>query len=336
MQRHGYLWANGHLWANLGRADVRWVGAGVRSAIAAIVLTSSAQAQDFPNRVVKVVNPYVAGSTTDRLARVLGIGMASRLGREFVVENRAGAGGAIGTLAVTRADPDGYTLLFAPALVLSVLPQARNDTGYKPDSLLPICQTFTNAMALAVRPDSPFKTLGDLVAVARAKPGALDYGHQGPLTIPHLAMEEFLLAAKIDIKDIPFRGDPLVVTDLLGGRLHVGSLVLGSITEQNVRPLGIFSETRHSSFPAIPTVKEQGYDVSPASFGGLFAPAGTPAAVVAKLAAACADAAKDEIYVKAANAAAQPADYYADAATLGQRLERDIDNKSRVLARIVK
>jgi tripartite-type tricarboxylate transporter receptor subunit TctC len=306
-------------------------------AIIAAIDVPLARAQDYPSRVVRVVNPYVAGSTTDRLARALSVGMASRLGREFVVENRAGAGGATGTLSVVRSDADGYTLLFAPALVLSVHPQARNDAGYKTDALIPICQTFVNAMALAVRPDSPIKNVADLVAAAKAKPGALNYGHQGPLTIPHLAMEELLIAAKIAIKDIPYRGEPLVVTDLLGGRIDVASLVLGTITDRNtIRPLGIFSETRHSSFADVPTVKEQGYDVSPASFGGLFAPVGTPAPVVARLASACAAAAKDNMYAIAARDAAQPTDYYADAAALAQRLKRDIDAKARVFARVKK
>ena len=296
-----------------------------------------AQAQDYPSRVVRVVNPYVAGSTTDRLARALAVGLASRLGREFVVENRAGAGGATGTLAVVRSDADGHTLLFAPALVLSVHPQARNDAGYKTDALVPICQTFVNAMVLAVRSDSAIRNVADLMAAAKARPGAMNYGHQGPLTIPHLAMEELLLATKTDIKDIPYRGEPLVVTDLLGGRIDVASLVLGTISgRQDLHPLGIFSETRHSSFPDVPTVKEQGHDVSPASFGGLFAPAGTPVAVVNRLAAACAAAAKDDMYANAARDAAQPTDYYADAATLSQRLKRDIDAKARVFARIAK
>ena len=134
---------------------------------------------DYPNRVVKIVNPYVAGSTTDILARALSAGLSSRLGQQFIVENRAGAGGAIGTASVARSDADGYTLLFAPALVLSVHPQDRADTGYKPDSLVPVCQTFVNAMALAVRPDSPIKNIADLVAAAKQKPGALNYGHQG-------------------------------------------------------------------------------------------------------------------------------------------------------------
>lgn len=307
------------------------------AAVNGIGLAGIAQAQDYPSRVVRIVNPYVAGSITDRLARALAVGLASRLGREFVVENRAGAGGATGTLAVVRSDADGHTLLFAPALVLSVHPQARSDAGYRTDALVPICQTFVNAMVLAVRSDSAIRSVADLMAAAKARPGAMNYGHQGPLTIPHLAMEELLLATKTDIKDIPYRGEPLVVTDLLGGRIDVASLVLGTISgRQDVHPLGIFSETRHSSFPDVPTVKEQGYDVSPASFGGLFAPAGTPVAVVNRLAAACAAAAKDDMYANAARDAAQPTDYYADAATLSQRLRRDIDAKARVFVRISK
>ncbi len=303
--------------------------------LTATLVSAPALSQDnYPNRVVKVVNPYVAGSTTDILARALSMGLSSHLGQQFIVENRAGAGGALGTAAVARADPDGYTLLFAPALVLSVHPQARDDTGYKPDALAPVCQTFVNAMALAVRPDSPIKSIADLVAAAKSKPGALNYGHQGPLTIPHLAMEEFLLAAKIDIKDIPFRGEPLVMTDLLGGRIDVASIVLGTAKGHNVRVIGIFAETRHPAFADVPTVKEQGYDVSPASFGGLLAPAATPAPLIAKLSGACASAAKDETYRSVAARAAQPPDFYDDAAGFRNRLARDTAAKQKVLARV--
>lgn len=302
----------------------------------ALLATTAAQAQtDYPSRVVRIVNPYVAGSTTDVLARALAVGLSSRLGQQFVIENRAGAGGALGAAAVARAEADGYTLLFAPALVLSVYPQARGaDTGYKPDALAPICQTFTNAMALAVRPDSPIKTIGDLVAMAKQRPGALNYGHQGPLTIPHLAMEEFLQVAGIAIADIPFRGEPLVLTDLIGGQINVASIVLGSAAGQNIRLLGVFAETRHPAFPNVPTVKEQGYDVSPASFGGLLAPAATPAGVIDKLAGACAGAAKDEAYETVAKRAAQPADFYADADAFKERLDRDIERKAAVLTRV--
>jgi tripartite-type tricarboxylate transporter receptor subunit TctC len=308
------------------------------AALTASCLAGSAQAQDYPNRVVKIINPYPAGSTTDLLARGLAAGLSKGLGQQFVVENRGGAGGALGTAAVARADPDGYSLLFAPALVVSVHPQERDDTGYRPDALAPICQTFVNAMALAVRADSPIRTVADLVKAAQAKPDGLNYGHQGPMTIPHLAMEEFLGYAKIRINGVPYRGEPAVMTDLLGGRLDVASIVLGTAKGQGdkVRVIGVFSESRHPSFPEVPTVKEQGFDVSPASFGGLMAPAATPASIVAKLADACAAAAKDTSYVTAAQGAAQPPDYYADGAVFRQRLQRDIERKAEVIRRVKK
>ncbi|MFN9152541.1 MAG: tripartite tricarboxylate transporter substrate binding protein [bacterium] len=305
------------------------------SLLAALALAAPVLAQtDYPNKPVRIINPFVAGSTTDVLARALGAGLASRLGQPFVVENRGGAGGAIGTAAVARADADGYTLLFAPALVLSVHPQDRADTGYRTDSLVPICQTFINAMALVVRPESPIRSVADLVAAAKAKPGALNYGHQGSMTIPHLAMEEFLIAANLDIRDIPFRGEPLVIADVLGGRLDVASIVLGSAVGQNVRVIGVFGESRHPGFPDVPTVREQGYDVSPASFGGLMAPAGTPAPLLARLAEACTAAANDVAYRAVAERAAQPPNFFDTAAGFRARLERDISAKARVLARL--
>ena len=305
------------------------------SLLAALALAAPVLAQtDYPNKPVRIINPFVAGSTTDVLARALGAGLASRLGQPFVVENRGGAGGAIGTAAVARADADGYTLLFAPALVLSVHPQDRADTGYRTDSLVPICQTFINAMALVVRPESSIRSVADLVAAAKAKPGALNYGHQGSMTIPHLAMEEFLIAANLDIRDIPFRGEPLVIADVLGGRLDVASIVLGSAVGQNVRVIGVFGESRHPGFPDVPTVREQGYDVSPASFGGLMAPAGTPAPLLARLSEACTAAANDAAYRAVAERAAQPPNFFDNAAGFRARLERDISAKARVLARL--
>ena len=306
---------------------------------AAVLVTATALAaqaqQDYPSRTVTVVNPTQAGATTDVLARALVLGLSSRLGQQFVVVNRTGASGAIGTASVARAAPDSYTLLFGAVYVLSVLPAARsNDIGYEAHALIPVCQTVSNAMVIAVRPDSPFRTLADLVAAARAQPGKLNYGHQGAGSIPHLSMEEFLDTAKLDIKGIPGRGDPAVVTDLLGGSIDVAALVQGTVAGQNLRLLGIFAEERHPSFADTPTVKEQGFDVAPISFGGLLAPAGTPADIVAKLESACAGAAKDEIYASAAKRGGQPPNYFADRATFGSRLDRDIEAKRRLIARM--
>jgi tripartite-type tricarboxylate transporter receptor subunit TctC len=301
---------------------------------ASIALPAQAQ-QDYPSRTVTVVNPTQAGATTDVLARALVVGLSNRLGQQFVVVNRTGASGAIGTASVARAAPDGYTLLFGAVYVLSVLPAARsNDIGYDVHSLVPVCQTVSNAMVIAVRPDSPFKTLADLVAAARAQPGKLNYGHQGAGSIPHLSMEEFLETAKLDIKGIPGRGDPAVVTDLLGGSTDVAALVQGTVAGQNLRLLGIFAEERHPSFADTPTVREQGFDVAPISFGGLLAPAATPKDVIGKLETACEAAAKDDVYASAAKRGGQPPSYYADRTVFGARLARDIEAKKRLIERM--
>jgi tripartite-type tricarboxylate transporter receptor subunit TctC len=210
------------------------------------------------------------------------------------------------------------------------------EAGYTSDALTPICQTVSNVMVVAVRRDSPFRSLADVVAAARAAPGKLTYGHQGVGSIPNLAMEELLDAAGLKINGIPYRGDPAVITDTLGGTVDVAALVQGAAAAagDNLRILGLFGEERHPAFPGIPTVKEQGFDVAPISFGGLMAPKGTPEAVVAKLAAACAGAAKDEAYATAAKRGGQPDNYFADLATFRQRLMRDIEAKKRLLTKM--
>ena len=203
-------------------------GAVMLAGLAAVVATTASEAQsDYPNRVVKIVNPFGAGSAPDILARATRRHPVDAHG-PAVHRREQGRRQRRGRHRLGRARrPDGYTLLFAPALVLSVLPQARTDTGYKPDSLIPVCQTLVNSMALAVRPDSPIKSVADLIATAKQKPGQLNYGHPGPLTLPHLAVEELQQVASADIKDIPFRSGPQSLTELLGGRLDFVSLVIG-------------------------------------------------------------------------------------------------------------
>jgi len=215
-----------------------------------------------------------------------------------------------------------------------VLAVSRNDTGYRHDSLVPVCQTFVNTMGLAVRPDSPIKSIGDLVVTAKQAPGALNYGHPGVMTIPHLAMEEFMQAAAIDIKDIPFRSGPLTIAELLAGRIDILSTVIGTEVGQNIRIIGVFGEKRLAHLPNVPTFKEQGYNVSPASFGGLLAPPATPQPILSKLSAACAEAANYDLYATTAKRAGQPDDYYADAEAFRQRLARDIESKARVLSHL--
>ena len=286
-----------------------------------------------PDRPITILNPYAAGSTTDQLARALAAGMAPRLGQPVVVVNRDGAAGGVGTAQAARAAADGHALLFAPAVVLSVLP-ARGEVGFTAASFTPICQSFENAMAIAVRPESPFTSLADLVAAARARPGALTYGHQGIASIPHLAAIELAEVARVEVQDVPYRGEPAVVTDLRAGRVDFAVLVMGSLAAGGLRTLGVFAPERHPLLPDAPTVMEQGFAVAPTSFGGLFAPAGTPAPVISRLEAACLEAAREEAYRSVAARMFQPIRPEADAAGFQARLARDVADKRRLLGMI--
>ena len=302
--------------------------------LALLACAQTAQAQSFPDHAIQVINPYAAGSTTDLLTRGLASGMQTRLGQPMVVVNRDGAAGGVGTAVAARAAPDGYNLLFAPAVVLSVLPLIRPDLTYRPESFVPVCQVFENTMVLVVRQESPFRSLADLVAAARAHPGAVTYGHQGVASVPHLAAVAFLQAAGLEAQDVPYRGEPSVVVEVLAGRVDFAALVAGSMHNQPLRALAVFAPTRHHLLPDAPTAREQGFDLSPASFGGLYAPAGTPAPVLARLAEACAGAAADPAYAEVARRGYQPLNYHLGPQAFAARLSAEYAEKARLIPTI--
>lgn len=303
------------------------------AAAGALALPCAARAQEaFPARPVQVVIPYPPGNAIDLLVRALAAQMQPQLGQTVVVINRDGAAGAVGSASVARAAPDGYTLLFVPALVASVLPVVQAQSGLQVNSFRPICQVFSNSMALVVRPDSPIRTLRDLQEAARARPGRMTYATLGVTSIPHLAMVQWLQAANVEIEHVPFRADAAVMTEVLAGRIDIGSIVLGSAAGRNdVRVLAVFDAQRHPDFPNAATAIEQGFDVAPASFGGLFAPAGTPADRIARIEAACAAAAQTDSYRTAARSASQPTNFFLNAADFGRRLQQDIEQKAVLL-----
>ncbi|MGG5820239.1 tripartite tricarboxylate transporter substrate binding protein [Falsiroseomonas sp. HW251] len=300
---------------------------------AGLALPAIARAQDaFPNRAVQVVLPYPPGNAIDLLVRALGAQMQPILGQPVVVLNRPGAAAVVGSVSVARAPADGYTLLFVPALVASVLPVVQPTSGLQVNSFVPVCQVFNNSMALVVKPDSPIRNLRDLQARAQAQPGRLTYGTLGVTSIPHLAMVQWLQAARVEIEHVPFNADAPVMTEVLAGRLDIGSIVLGSAAGRNdVRVLAVFDAQRHPDFPDAPTALEQGFDVLPASFGGLFAPAGTPEDRIARIEAACTTAAASEAYRQAARTGSQPTNFFLDRAAFARRLQQDIETKAQLL-----
>jgi tripartite-type tricarboxylate transporter receptor subunit TctC len=304
---------------------------GIAAAFAATALATSAAAQNFPERPIEVTVPFSPGAVTDVLGRALAEGMSQKLGRRVLVVNKAGATGAIGSAAVARATPDGYSLLFTAAVSMTVLPITNKQVGYDHKSFEPICQAFKNEMVIVVHPDSPFHSVADLVAAAKAKPGAVNYAHLGVASIPHLAMIEFSQAAKVEFNAIPFKGDADVMQQVMGRQVDFGAVVLSSAAQSGLRILGLFAEQRNPSTPDTPTVKEQGFAVAPSSFGGLAAPRGIPAEVKTKLGDACAAAAQGEMYAKLARGVFQPNDYYADGASFAKRLDSDVADKTQLL-----
>lgn len=310
----------------------------IRIALAALCLMMAApgRAQEvFPSRPIQFINPYQPGGATDLMTRALAAAMAPILGQPIVVVNRDGAAGGVGTLMAARAAADGHTLLFAPALVLSVLPVTQPSSGLRHDALVPVCQTFSNAQAIAVRHDSRFRDLADVVAAARAAPATITYGTLGIASIPHLAMVQWLQAAGVELAHVPYRGDGPVMADTLAGRIDLAAIVLASASgRSDMRLLAVFDTARNPAFPDVPTAIEQGFDVAPTSFGGLLAPAATPPERLALLEAACGRAALGETYAAAARRALQPAAYHLDAEEFGRRLAADIAQKARLLGGI--
>jgi tripartite-type tricarboxylate transporter receptor subunit TctC len=271
-----------------------------------------AAAQDYPARAVKIVVPQTPGGASDALARIIGQKLSERWGQPVVVENRAGAGGNVGTEVVATSAPDGYTLLMS-----YVGTQAINGALYKklpfdPDKdFAPVATLATLPFVVVGRPDAPFRTVPELVAAA--KKARLTYGSAGNGSVNHLLGEMFNAAAGVKLTHIPYRGAAPAMTDLLGGQIDLvfTSLpsVAGSIRSGKLLPIALTSAKRASSFDTIPTIAESGYpgfDVTP--WFGLLAPARTPPAIVAKINADVNDLLKSKDVAE--NFAAQGADPY--------------------------
>jgi len=310
-------------------------GAAAAALLAAGIVSADLRAAEYPERSVDLVMPYAAGGGIDLLLRAMAEGFSAHFKQSFVVSNRTGAGGALGVAYVARSAPDGHTLLFVPALAYSVLPLMQSNVGYTDKSFAPICQTFENQMALIVRPDSPFKTARDIVEAARAKDG-IAFASTAVGTITHLAGAALADIAKVKFNHVPFRGDGDLMGQLIGGHVDFASVTLASAAAAgpSVRVIGIFADARNPSLPDAPTIKEQGYDVAPTSFGGLFTPAGVPGDVLAKLGRGCKFAVEQPAYVNLAKQFHQGTRYYADAATFARRLDADVADKKELLQRV--
>ena len=264
------------------RIPVMLLGAVVSAGLAPAVY-----GQDYPTRAIRMVVPFSPGGSTDLLGRLMGQKLNDRFGQPVVVENRAGGGGHIGADFVAKSPPDGYTLLTAG------IPQAIGMSLFKKlpyhlaKDLAPITLLATFPSVIAVHPSLPVKSMKELLALAKARPGELNFG-ANPGSPNHLAMELLNVLAKVKMVHIPYKGAGPVVIDLVAGHLHVASMGLPSamamVQAGKLRPVAVTSVTRTPTLPGVPTVQESGvagYEVT--SWYGVFAPAGTPNAVINKL-----------------------------------------------------
>jgi tripartite-type tricarboxylate transporter receptor subunit TctC len=237
-----------------------------------------------------MVVPFPPGGVADITARPLAEALGRILKQTVVVENKAGAGGGVGMQYVSRAKPDGYTVLLTLSSI-SIIPEADKilgrDAMYQLNQFIPIARFTADPTVLAVRADSPYKSVADLVNAAKQKPGAIPYGSSGNYGSMHVPMEMFTDAAGTKMLHVPFTGAGPAVVNLLGGQVEAlstgPSSVMGHIRSGKVRVLATWGEARHPALPDVPTLKELGYDATFSQWTGLFVPAGTPDSVVAKL-----------------------------------------------------
>ena len=274
----------------------------VLCALALIVAAASAagrvEAQTYPDRLIKMVVPYPAGGPIDITARLVVQRLGPILGQTVIIENRGGAGGALGTKAVAAAEPDGYTLLFGNASALVVGPAVYRFRDYDTiKQFTPVAKVTEGYEVLVVAPDFPAKNVQELVAYAKANPGKLNFGSMGYGNLTHLVAELFKLRTGTDFVHVPYKGSADAVAGIVTGQVHIlfGEVagLLPLVRDGKIRALGVSSAARNALAPELPTLIEGGLaDFIALTFTGVVAPAGTPAAIVGKLNAAINEAVK--------------------------------------------
>ncbi len=248
-----------------------------------------ASAQTYPSRPINMIVPFPPGGNTDIMARALQNEISKALGQIVVVLNKGGAAGTLGILDLIKASPDGYTIALTPNNPLTAQPHLQK-LAYSMASFRYICLTYYAPYVLIAGPQAPFKTFDEFVKFAKAKPENLLYGHPGPASQPHLGMLAVLKAIGADGLGVPFQGAGPMAQALLSGTVMAITETPAVAGASNLPVLAALSDERIAALPDVPTMKELGYPAEAFTAGGMIAPAGTPAEVVATLEKACAQA----------------------------------------------
>jgi len=261
---------------------------GVLLLMASALCAVGASAQPFPNRPVKLIVADSAGGAPDQLARLVAQKLSDNLGQQVVVDNRAGAGGAVGAEMAAKSAPDGYTLLLTTTAIYAILPNLRKDLPYDPvKDFVPISRIATASNVLVVNNALPVKSIAELVKLAREKPGALNYASAGVGTPAHLAGEMLNLLADIKVVHVPYKGAAPALTDVIAGNAQyiiTSPIAAGAhMTSGRVRALATTGAERNPSLPDLPTIAETvpGYEIT--QTWGIVVPAGTPPELASRL-----------------------------------------------------
>jgi tripartite-type tricarboxylate transporter receptor subunit TctC len=295
----------------------------------ACLLAGAAQAQQYPSKPITMIVPFPPGGVADIVGRPLAAQMERSLKQPVVVTNRTGAGGAVGMAAVAKSAPDGYTILMGLSSI-SIFPVSDRIMGrtpaYEMKDFAPIALVTADPTVLVVSADSPWKTLQEFVASAKAYPGKINYSSSGVYGTLHVAMEIFAHAAGIKLFHVPYQGGGPAVTALLGGQVHAlasgPAAAIGQIKAGKMRALASWSTERLALLPEIPTFKELGYDAEFYIWSGVFAPAAVPSPVLDRLRAAVREAATSPEFKATMEKVSTPVSYL-DAPAFRTYWERD-------------
>ena len=266
----------------------RWRG---RAALAALLLwagTLAAAAQDYPNRPIRFIVPWPPGGGADIVSRIVGQRVGELLGQQLAVDNRPGAGGNIGTEVAARATPDGYTIVFGYIGTHAINPGLYKSMPFQPKDLAPVTLMTTVTNVLVVHPSVPARSVTELIALARAHPGQLNFSSAGNGSLPHLAGELFKTMTHVDMVHVPFKGGGPAVAALIGGEVQLSFAdplaAIPAIKAGQLVALGVTATKRTPGLPDVPTIAEAGVPGFEATgWNGILVPAGTPAPVVAAL-----------------------------------------------------
>jgi tripartite-type tricarboxylate transporter receptor subunit TctC len=303
--------------------------------LAALAATPGA-AQELPSRTIRMVVAFPAGGPADFVARLLADKLKSIIGQTVIVDNRAGANGAIGAEYVARAEPDGTTLFFTTVGAVAITPHLMAKVPYDPlRDFAPITLVVRNTTILVVKPDMTVASARELAALAARNPGAVAIASTGTGSMPHLALELYQASAGVKFLHVPYRGAAAALGDLLGGQVQGmfadTPVLLSQIQAGKIRPLGAASAERNAALPQVPTLSEQGFpDTSADNWYGLLAPARTPAPAIAKLHDAVVAALADpDMRGKLIASGAVPA--ASSAAEFGKLMREELERWGRVV-----